>query len=352
MEVLEQVYVGNTVLRWGIALGIALLTVFVFQVVKLVVVRRLRKFAEMTETDIDDFVLELLGSTKFLLILALSLYAGSLMLDLAESVRDYLSSVAIVAFLLQATLWGNRTIDFALTRFTQQRLDAEDPASTTAIGLVGTVLRVVFIVLIGLVGLATIGFDVNALIAGVGIGGIAIAMAVNGILQDLFGSLTIALDKPFVVGDFITVGDFSGTVENVGLKSTRLRSSTGEQLVMSNADLLGSRLRNYKRMVERRGTMNLGVTYDTPADKLEAIPGMIREILDGEELARLDRAHFASFGDFALNFVVVYWMLTPAYGDFMDTTQSINLKIVRRFEEEGIEMAFPTQTIYVNKNDA
>ncbi len=211
MEVLEQVIFGNNVLQWGIALGVSLLTVLVFQVVKLVVVHRLRKFAEMTETDIDDFVLKLLGSTKFLLILALSLYAGSLMLDVAESVRDYLSSVAIVAFLLQATLWGNRTIDFALTRFTQQRLDAEDPASTTAIGLVGTVLRVVFIVLIGLVGLATIGFDVNALIAGVGIGGIAIAMAVNGILQDLFGSLTIALDKPFVVGDFITVGDFSGT---------------------------------------------------------------------------------------------------------------------------------------------
>lgn len=350
MEVLETVYFGNTVLQWGIAVGVSLLTVFAFQVAKLVVIRRLRKLAEMTETDIDDFVLKLLGSTKFLLILTLSLYGGSLMLSLTESVRDYLSSVAIVAFLLQATLWGNRAIDFALMRFTQQRLDAEDPASTTAIGLVGTVLRVVFIVLIVLVGLATIGFDVNALVAGVGIGGIAIAMAVNGILQDLFGSLTIALDKPFVVGDFITVGDFSGTVEHVGLKSTRLRSSTGEQLVMSNSDLLGSRLRNYKHMVERRGTMNLRVTYDTPADKLEAIPGMIREILDGEDLARLDRAHFASFGDFSLNFVIVYWMLTPAYGDFMDTTQSINLKIVRRFAEEGIEMAFPTQTIHLDKD--
>ena len=306
----------------------------------------------MTDTDIDDFVLELLGSTKFLLILALSLYAGSFMLNLAESVRDYLSSIATVVFLFQATLWGNRTIDFAVIRFTQRRLEAEDPASTTAIGLVGTVLRVMFIVLIILVGLATIGFDVNALIAGVGIGGIAIAMAAKGILEDLFGSLTIALDKPFVVGDFITVDDFSGTVEHIGLKSTRLRSSTGEQLVMSNADLLGSRLRNYKQMVERRGTMKLGVTYDTSADKLEAIPGMIREILDGEELARIDRVHFASFGDFALNFVLVYWMVTPAYGDFMDTTQSINLKIVRRFEEEGIEMAFPTQTIYLNKDGA
>lgn len=140
-------------------------------------------------------------------------------------------------------------------------------------------------------------------------------------------------------------------MENVGLKSTRVRSNTGEQLVMSNGDLLSSRLRNFGRMKERRGNMSLGVIYDTPADKLEAIPGMIKEIIDEEELARFDRAHFASFGDFALNFAIVYWIETPAYKDFMDTTQSINLKIVRRFEQEGIEMAFPTQTIYVNKEE-
>ena len=350
MGVFEQVYFGNTLLQWSSALGVVFLALLAFQIIKTVGIRRLRKLAEKTATDFDDFIMELIASTKFLLLVLLSVFAGSFMIEMPDSIQVYLRSVAIIAFLVQTTLWGNRLIGYALKRFTQERLDAEDPASTTAAGFVSTLVRIVFISLMTLVGLATVGFDINALVAGLGIGGIAIALAVNGILQDLFGSLTIALDKPFVVGDFITVDDFSGTVENVGLKSTRLRSNTGEQLVMSNSDLLSSRLRNYKRMVERRGTMNLGVTYDTPAEKLEAIPGMIQEILETEELARFDRAHFSSFGDFALNFVVVYWMLTPEYGDFMDTTQSINLKIVRRFSEEGIEMAFPTQTIHVDRD--
>ena len=349
MGVFEQVYFGNTLLQWSSSLGVVLLTLLAFQIVKTVGIRRLRKLAEKTATNFDEFIMELIASTKFLLLMLLSVFAGSLMIDMPDSARVYLRSVAIISFLLQTTLWGNRLIGYALNRFTQERLDAEDPGSTTAAGFVSTLARIVFISLMTLVGLATVGFDINALVAGLGIGGIAIALAVNGILQDLFGSLTIALDKPFVVGDFITVDDFSGTVENVGLKSTRLRSNTGEQLVMSNSDLLSSRLRNYKRMVERRGTMNLGVTYDTPAEKLEAIPGMIQEILETEKLARFDRAHFSSFGDFAVNFVVVYWMLTPEYGDFMDTTQSINLKVVRRFSEEGIEMAFPTQTIHVDR---
>jgi len=352
MGILEQVYFGNTVLQWGIAAGVALLTFTAFHVVKYVVLHRLKKLAKLTETDFDDFIIKLLGSTKFLLIIALSIYAGSFMLTLADSVRTYLTSVAVVVFLLQAALWGNRLIDYALIRFTQQRMDAEDAASTTAAGIIGTVARIVFFSLIALVGLSSIGFDTNALVTGLGIGGIAVALAINGILQDLFGSLTIALDKPFAVGDYITVGEFSGTVEAVGLKSTRVRSNTGEQLVMSNGDLLSSRLRNFGRMKERRGNLSLGVTYDTPADKLEAIPGMIKEIIDEEELARFDRAHFASFGDFSLNFAIVYWMETPAYQNFMDTTQSINLKIVRRFEKEGIEMAFPTQTLYFNKEES
>jgi len=352
MGVFEQVYFGNTLLQWSSSLGVVLLTLLAFQIVKTVGIRRLRKLAEKTATNFDEFIMELIASTKFPLLVLLSIFAGSFMIGMPDSMRGYLRIVAITSFLLQATLWGNRLIDYALNRFTQERLDAQDPASTTAAGFVSTLARIVFISLMTLVGLATVGFDIDALVAGLGIGGIAIALAINGILQDLFGSLTIALDKPFVIGDSITIGDFSGTVENVGLKSTRLRSNTGEQLIMSNSDLLSSRLRNYKRMVERRGTMNLGVTYDTPADKLEAIPEMIREIIDSEELARPNRVHFASFGDFALNFVVVYWVLTPEYTDFMDTTQSINLKVVRRFEEEGIEMAFPTQTIYVNKDHA
>jgi len=349
MEILERVYFGNTALQWGIAIAIAAITLIVFQVIKFVVVRRLRKLAATTATDVDDFVVDLLGNTRFLLILALSVYAGSFMLELGPPVRSFVTSGAVVIFLLQATLWGNAIITFGLKRFARQKMEADDAGTATVVSVVGIVARIAFTVMIVLVALGTLGFDVSALITMAGVGGIAVALAVNGILSDLFGSMTIALDQPFVVGDFITVGDFNGTVERVGLKSTRLRSNTGEQLVMSNADLLGSRLRNYGQMDERRGNMALGVTYDTPADKLEAIPGMIKEIIDGHENVRFDRAHFASFGDFSLNFAVVYWLLTPVYKDFMDATQTINLAIVRRFAAEGIEMAFPTQTLYLNK---
>ena len=351
MPILDDVYLGSTVLQWISALGVAVVTFFAFQLFKVVVVRRLKALTAKTETDFDDFIIKLLGSTKFLLIVALSLYAGSFMLTLSDSVRDYLYFIAVVVSLIQGALWGNRLIDYSILRFTEQRMDAADPASTTAVGIIGTVARIVFFSMVVLVALATIGFDIDTLVAGMGIGGIAIALAVNGILQDLFGSLSIALDKPFAVGDFINVGDYSGTVENVGLKSTRVRSSTGEQLVMSNGDLLSSRLRNYGRMEERRGNLEIGVVYGTPAEKLEAIPGIIEEIIVEEKLARFDRAHFASFGDFSLNFVAVYWVETAAYMDFMNTTQSINLKIVRRFEKEGIDMAFPTQTIFVNKDE-
>jgi small-conductance mechanosensitive channel len=280
--------------------------------------------------------------------LALALYAGSLMLDLPGDSRDLVTNLAVLVLLLQATLWGNYFIKYLVTQFVEARLE-EDASTATMVNAFGFVARLIFFSVVFLVALGTVGFDVSGLVTTLGIGGIAVALAVKDILSDLFGSLTIALDKPFVLGDFITTGDYAGTVEHIGLKTTRLRSNTGEQLVFSNADLLGSRLRNYKRMDERRALMNLGVTYDTRPEKLAAIPAMLQEIIDAHELARFDRAHFADFGDFSLNFQVVFWVTKPGYQEFMDTKQAINLEVTRRFAAEGIEFAYPTQTLYVEK---
>jgi small-conductance mechanosensitive channel len=352
MEVLQQEYFGNSLLQWTIGLAIAIFVFFAFQVIKSVVIRRLNKFADGTDTDIDDFICELLASTKSILIIVLSLYAGSYTLEIDAAARELLDTGAILVFLLQGALWGNQIITFLMKRFARSRMNEDDPTVATIATLLGTVTRIAFFTMVALVALGTVGFDVTALITGVGIGGIAIAMAVQGILSDLFGSLSIALDKPFEVGDFITVGDFKGTVEKIGLKTTRLRSNTGEQLVLSNSDLLSSRTRNYKRMSERRGVIMIGVTYQTTADQLAAIPGIVKEVIDVEEMARFDRAHFASFGDFSLNFEVVYWVTDPDYVTYMDTTQAINLEIVKRFEDAGIEFAYPTQTIFVDREDA
>ena len=196
-----------------------------------------------------------------------------------------------------------------------------------------------------LIALDNIGVNITTLIAGLGISGIAVALAVQNILGDLFASFSIVLDKPFVIGDFIIVDDYLGTVEHVGLKTTKIRSLSGEQLVFSNADLLKSRIRNYKRMNERRDVFTIGVLYQTPHEILSQIPKMICKIIENQAQVRFDRAHFKEYGDYSLKFEVVYWIQNPDYNVYMDTQQSINLDIFKHFKEAGVEFAYPTQTL-------
>jgi small-conductance mechanosensitive channel len=213
-----------------------------------------------------------------------------------------------------------------------------------ALGFVG---RLVLWSIILLLILDNLGVNVTALVAGLGVGGIAVALAVQNILGDLFASLSIALDKPFAVGDFLIIDEHLGSVEHIGLKTTRLRSLSGEQLVFSNTDLLGSRIRNYGRMYERRVMFKIGVTYQTPREKLELIPGIIRQAVEAQQQVRFDRSHFQSYGDFALVFETVYYVLGPDYNLYMDIQQAINLSIHEGFEEHAIEFAYPTQTVHV-----
>jgi small-conductance mechanosensitive channel len=184
-------------------------------------------------------------------------------------------------------------------------------------------------------------------VAGLGIGGIAVALAIQNILGDLFASLSIALDKPFVIGDFIIVDQLLGTVEHIGLKTTRIRSLSGEQIVFSNADLLNSRIRNYKRMYERRVVFSIGVTYQTPYEKLASIGTTLKEIIESQPDVRFDRAHFREYADSSLNYEVVYYVKSPDYNRYMDIQQAINLEIYRRFQDGGIEFAYPTRTLYL-----
>jgi small-conductance mechanosensitive channel len=195
--------------------------------------------------------------------------------------------------------------------------------------------------------LDNLGYNVSALLAGLGIGGIAVALALQNVLGDLFASLSITLDKPFVTGDFIIVGDLLGTVSHVGLKTTRVTSLSGEQLVFSNSDLLSSRIRNFKRMSERRVVFSFGVLYQTPVSQLEEIPAIVREIVESTDTTRFDRAHFKEFGDSAYLYEVVYYVREPDYNLYMDRQQQINLELCRRFEERGIEFAYPTRTLHL-----
>jgi small-conductance mechanosensitive channel len=198
-----------------------------------------------------------------------------------------------------------------------------------------------------LAALDNLGVDITALVAGLGVGGIAVGLALQDVLKDTFAALSIILDKPFELGDFVVVDDLAGNVEHIGIKTTRVRSLSGEQLVFGNGDLLSSRIRNFKRLVERRGLFTFGVLYSTPADTLERIPEMVREIVDGLETTRFDRAHFKAFGDSSMDFEVVYYVLDAEYLTFMDLQQAINLALVRRFADEGIEFAYPTRTLFL-----
>jgi small-conductance mechanosensitive channel len=281
-----------------------------------------------------------------LFLLLVAVFAGSLSLDLEPDVRSILLSTVMIATLIQVGVWVSRGLQIWLEHYRETEEDGANRTTMNALSFVG---RLILWVVVFLLVIDNLGVDVTALVAGMGIGGIAVALAVQNILGDLFASLSIVLDKPFVNGDFIVVGDMAGSVEHVGIKTTRIRSISGEQLVFSNSDLLQSRVRNFGRMEQRRVVFSLGVTYQTPADKLERIPSLIRSAIETQEGVRFDRSHFASYGDSALSFETVYYVGSSDYTQHMDILQAVNLRIYRAFEQEGIEFAYPTQTLFVVK---
>lgn len=345
---LENVFFGNTVEQWLIALAVALISLGALYLLVRVLFKKISSLARRTTTELDDLIARLIGKTKFLFLLILSIYIGSLFVSLSVQVNTILSRVVIIILLFQMALWGSGLINHWVNRYKKQKLEV-DAASATTFGAMGYVGQIILWSIVLLLALDNLGVDITTLVAGLGVTGIAVALAVQNILGDLFASLSIVLDKPFVIGDFVIIDNYLGTIEHIGLKTTRIRSLSGEQLVFSNNDLLRSRIRNYKRMFERRVVFSIGVTYQTPHGKVAAIPEMIKEIIESKDNVRFDRAHFKAYGDFSLIFEIVYWVTDPDYNVYMNIQQSINLDIYQRFEQEGIEFAFPTQTLYVNK---
>jgi small-conductance mechanosensitive channel len=344
-DFLNSQFLGNTAQDWIIAAVLFVLVMVLVRTVIGIVVKRLSAIASKTETDVDDLVTELLEKTKFLFVALLALYTGSLSLSLGQEVGAVLSTTLVLGLLAQGALWANGIVNYMLGSWARQKFQG-DPTISTALGSVGFLIRFAVWSTFIMLALANLDIDIGPLIASLGIGGVALALALQGVLGDLFASLSIIFDKPFAVGDSIRVGDLSGTVEHVGLKSTRLKAVTGEQLVFSNSDLLSSRIQNYQRRQERRCAFTLGVTYDTPSEKLERIPDLIQEIIESRENTRFDRCFFMVFGDSALNFETVYYIVVPDFKTYGETHHAINLEIFRRFGEEGIEFAYPTQKVY------
>jgi small-conductance mechanosensitive channel len=341
----QRVFLGNDVSAWSKALLQFVVWFTVLPIAKGFVTVRLRKLAPEKSAAPLELVLALLKRTTRIFLVVAATYLALRWLTVPDRLDRYITGVLLLVTWLQVALWGTATVRFFIDRrvLLDTREAKEGSASLNILKFIGVaaVWILAFLLL-----LANLGIDITALIAGLGVGGIAIALAVQKVLGDLLASLSIALDKPFKVGDFLVVGEEKGSVEYIGIKSTRLRSLNGEQIIMANADLLGSRVRNFGRLHERRLAFTLGITYETPREKITAVPGIIERAIRAQGKTRFDRAHFASYGDFSLNFEAVYYVLDPAYNVYMDIQQAINLQIHEEFEKLGVEFAYPTSVQY------
>jgi len=308
--------------------------------------RQHARLAATEATERLEIPLQAASRTTLPFILLLSVSAGLANYGVEGRSAVLLQKLVTIALFWQAGLWVSTVVVAWLDHRRQVTL-GEDRAVAGSIGIIRFVARVAIWAMVVLLTLDNLGVDITALVAGLGIGGIAVALALQNVLGDLLASLSIALDQPFVLGDFLVVGEHMGSVEYIGIKSTRLRSLTGEQVVISNADLLASRLHNYGRMYERRVVFTLGVTYETPREKLCQIAPLLRRAVEAQEDVRFDRAHFAAYGPYSLDFEVVYYVLSPDFGRHMDAKQAINFRIHEAFESLGVEFAYPTQTVWL-----
>jgi small-conductance mechanosensitive channel len=343
---LNESYFGNTVLHYIIALGIFILGIIIIKIFKTVVLKKLQKWAAATETTLDDFLIRGIQRNIIPLLYLGAFYLAISYLKIEANTMDVINKIAVIVFTIFLLRSISSVIRFSLNSYVRRKSGGESREKelrgiSTIVGLVIWTVGLVFL-------LDNLGFKVSAVITGLGIGGIAVALAAQAILGDLFAYFVIFFDRPFEIGDFIIVGDKLGSVEYIGLKTTRVRSLSGEQLVFSNKDLTDSRIHNYKKMERRRVVFQLGVTYQTTLDQLKEIPGMVRQIIESQQDIAFDRGHFAKYGDFSLTFEFVYYVIGADYNKYMDIQQAINVAIYEQFEQKGIEFAYPTQTLFMS----
>jgi small-conductance mechanosensitive channel len=346
-EMFAYSLVGIPAWRWLAALGVAVVLFGLLLLVKRLLLQRLQHLASRTSTVLDDAVVAALAGTRRWFLALLALFAAGCTLGLPGSARASANGVLALSVIVQGGLWGHALLRSYLAHAVAARA-ATEPELATTLGFVGFLGRVVLWSLVVLLVLANLGVDITALVAGLGVGGIAMALAVQKLLGDLLASFSILFDKPFVVGDSIAVGDLQGKVLQVGLRTTRLRSVSGEELIISNGDLLASRIRNFKRLEERRVLFRLGLVYGTPPDALAALPAWVAEVVAAVPDARFERCHFVGFGDSALLVEVAYFVTDPEFERYMDVQHQVNLALYQALAARGLSLAFPTQTVHLS----
>lgn len=347
---LEQEFYYNTVFQWIIAFGILIFGTIILATLFKILSKNLDKICDQAKSAIFDILVQTIKKTKLLILVIVSLYVASMFLTLPLQVARVLYSMLIMVIFIQVGIWGSYLISELFIQYMKAR-DHKDEGVITGVSVISVIVRSLVWIIVILLILDNLGLDITTLLAGLGVGGIAIGLASQQILSDLFASLSIIFDKPFEKGDFIIVGDMVGVVERIGLKTTRIRSLSGEELVFSNSDLLGSRIKNFKSLARRRVVFSIGVKYSTDYEQLEKIPGYIKDIIQSIDGTEFDRSHFKAYGDFALIFETVFFVHSPDFRFYMDIQQEINLRLFRIFKENGIVFAFPTQTIHLVKDN-
>jgi len=316
-----------------------------FYIIQTIVIKKIESLTKNTQTDIDDTLIEVIKTIKPSFYFFVAFYLALKTLIIPAMVQTTINW--LLAFWLGYQII--KAISVLIDYLFKRKIKNEDPATASALKTISTISKFVVWIIVLLFILSNLGIEITSVIAGLGIGGVAIAFALQNILSDLFSSFAIYFDKPFVVGDFIIVGDKMGVVEKIGLKTTRLRALQGEEITFSNQFLTSAQIQNFKKMAERRVVFKLDFTYNTPSEKLKQIPNIIKNIVDQQENARFDRAHFASFGSSALVYEIVYYVLSADYNEYMDIQQNLNLAIKLDLEKLAVDFAYPSQTIYLNQ---
>ncbi|MES2746547.1 MAG: mechanosensitive ion channel family protein [Bdellovibrionota bacterium] len=343
-------YLGVNLFDWGVIL---LLTALLWSGLKFLKKRFGRKISGMaarTSAHWDDIIARCIDKTHGVFLLIISLYASASIVGAEGRAIELLYKFFVVAVFFQAALWGNEILGYGLSRYLSRRYGQTENTNFDALStysVINITAKFVLWTVLFLLLLDNLGVNITALVTGLGIGGIAIALAVQNILGDIFASLTIVMDKPFEVGDYIVVGDKSGTVEAVGLKTSRVRALSGEQLIFPNKMLVESEIQNFKRMQQRRVEFGFKVDYESPVEAIEKIPGVVAEIVQAQENIKFDRSHLARLGDTALEFTAVYTVLSTEYNAYMDIQQKINFAVIRALSELGASFSYPTPSVII-----
>ncbi len=349
LDDVSATFFSNTYNDYLLAIGILICALVALRIFKFIVIGKLKQYSKMTKTDMDDLLIQIIDHIGWPFYMLISVYLSLKVLVVPQLIITIFDSLLFLGIVYYIIKTFNEVIEFLGNKVIESNKHEDKGFDPSVVNLLKKISKFVVLILTAVFLISNYGFDISALIAGLGVGGIAIAFALQSILSDVFAYFTIQFDRPFKVGDYVVVGQDSGTVKKIGLKSTRIQTLQGQELIVSNKELTETRVNNFKRMNKRRIEFNIGVTYDTSYAKLEKIPGIVKKIIQNVDMVKFDRTHFHKYGDFSLIYTIVYNIESNNYNVYMDIQQKINLAIKKEFDKQKIGMAFPTQTIHLKK---